>query len=149
MSHIASIDIYYETRCDISVPEIIDLYISHGWNLNDYGHISLRPLGDKDDFSWINLELNQIDELYEIIRKKVEAGEDPSVVLMLDNMETGAVTTFYPQKKRIDFLLMIGKKFHSELSGWTDVSWYLPYIYKPLEVKNKVGVCQIEFSEYL
>ena len=65
---------------------------------------------------------------------------------MLDKTEIGTVTTFFPKEKRIDFLLMSGRKRHSEISDWTDVSWYLPYIYKPLEANN-VGVSQIEFME--
>jgi hypothetical protein len=57
MSRTASIDIQYHfTHQEITVPEMIDLYLKYGWNLNDYGHISLRPLGDKDDFDWIRLK---------------------------------------------------------------------------------------------
>jgi hypothetical protein len=146
MSHIASIDVHYETMEDISVPEIIDMFISKGWSLNVSGHISLRPLGDKDDFSWIQLQLDQIKELYRIITKKVEVSEDPAIVLMWGETETGAVTTFFPNEKRINFLLMSGRKRHSEMPDWTDVSWYLPHIFRPLEA-NHVGISQIEFTE--
>ena len=58
------------------------MYISNGWSLNDFGHITLRLLGDKDDFSWMQLGIGQIEELYKIITKKVAVSEDPSVVLM-------------------------------------------------------------------
>lgn len=146
MSHIASITVHYETSHEISVPEIISVYISNGWSLNDFGHISLRPLGDKDDFSWIQLKLDQIEELYELVTKKVEVSEDPAVVLMWDKTETGAVTTFFPQEKRIDFLLMSERKRHSEIPDWTDFSWYLPLIFKPLEASN-IGISKIELME--
>ncbi|MHC1730430.1 MAG: hypothetical protein AB9888_00130 [Bacteroidales bacterium] len=146
MSHIASINVHYETSLDISVPEIIDMFISKGWSLNDFGHISLRPLGDKDDFSWVQLELDQKEELYRIIEKKVEVSEDPAVVLMWGETETGAVTTFFPNEKRINFLLMSGRIRYSEMSDWTDVSWYLPHILRALET-NSLGVSQIEFTE--
>ena len=146
MSHIASINVQYETSQDISVPEIIGMFILKGWSLNDFGHISLRPLGDKDDFSWIQLELYQIEELYRIITKKVEVREDPAVVLMWGETETGAVTTFFPKEKRINFLLMSGRKRHSEMSDWTDLNWYIPRMFRPLEANN-MGISQIEFTE--
>lgn len=106
MSHVASIDVHFDTSNDISVPAIIGMYVSNGWSLNDFGHISLRPLGDKDDFYWIQLELDQLEELYRIIRKKVEASEDPAVVLRWDETETEVVATFFPKEKKIDFLLL-------------------------------------------
>ena len=87
MSHIATFEINYETTQEFSVPEIIEMYLSNGWNLEDYGRISLRPLGDKDDFDWIELKLDQKNELFEIIRKKVEVNEDPAIVMRLNNTE--------------------------------------------------------------
>jgi hypothetical protein len=132
MSHTVSIDVIYHTVTSYPVPEIIEMYISNGWNLNDFGHISLRALGDKDDYNWIELELGQVVELYEIIRHKVEANEDPAVVLMLNEIEVGAVTTFFPKENRINFLLMIGRKKHPDLPEWTDISWYIPKVIKPL-----------------
>jgi len=146
MSHTASIDVNYHTLQKLSVPEIIKIYISNGWNLNDYGHISLRPLGDKDDFSWIELKLGQEDKLFKIIMKKIEANEDPALVLMLDRTEIGSVTTFFPGEMRINFLLMINRKVHSELPNWTDISWYLPYIVKPLLI-NGIAINEIAFLE--
>jgi hypothetical protein len=146
MSHLSVIDVYYSKTKEVTVPEIIDMYVQNGWTLDYFGHISLRPLGDKDDFDWIQLELNQVSELYGIIRKKVEAGEDPAVILMLKNTGVGAVTTFYPKERRIDFLLDFGRKTHPELAAWIDVSWYLPPIFKPLFVSG-FGVSQIEFTE--
>ena len=148
MSHIASITIDYGTIGKITVPELIEMYIQNGWNLNDFGHIALRPLGDIDDFNWVTLELNQKEELYKIIRQKVEANEDPAVVLMLNNTGTGAVTTFFPKKNKMDFLLMFGRKRHPELPDWTDFNWYLPYILKPLNV-NKLGADSIEFLDMI
>lgn len=146
MSHIATFDIYYETNHDFSVPEIIEMYLSNGWSIDDYGRISLRPLGDKDDFDWIELKLDQKNELYEIIRKKVEVNEDPAIVMRLSNTEDSIVTTFFSRQKRIHFLLMGRRNRHPELSDWTNANWYLTFIYKPL-VANGVGVSQIEFSE--
>lgn len=146
MSHIATFDISYETNHDFSVPEIIEMYLSNGWSIDDYGRISLRPLGDKDDFDWIELKLDQKNELYEIIRNKVEANEDPAIVMRLSNTEDSIVTTFFPRQKRIHFLLMGRRNRHPELSDWTNTNWYITYIYKPL-VENGVGVSQIEFSE--
>jgi|WetSurMetagenome_2_1015567.scaffolds.fasta_scaffold744180_2 hypothetical protein len=132
MSHTISINVIYHTAINYPVPEIIEMYISNGWNMNDFGHISLRALGDKDDYDWIELQLGQVDELYKVISKKVEANEDPAVVLMLNEIEVGAVTTFFPKENRINFLLMIGRKKHPELPEWTDISWYIPKLIKPL-----------------
>jgi hypothetical protein len=146
MSHTATFDIYYETNHDFSVSEIIEMYLSNGWIIDDYGRISLRPLGDKDDFAWIELKLDQKNELHEIIRKKVEVNEDPAIVMRLGNTEDSIVTTFFPREKRIHFLLMGRRNRHPELSDWTDVNRYIVFMYKPL-VENGVGVSQIEFSE--
>ena len=146
MSHIATFDIYYETHQESSVPEIIEMYLSNGWNFDDFGRISLRPLGDKDNFDWIELKLDQKNELYEIIRKKVEANENPAIVMRLNHTEDSIVTTFFPREKRINFLLMGRKNRHPELADWTDINWYIVFIYKPL-VENGVGVSQIMFSE--
>jgi hypothetical protein len=146
MSHTATFDIYYETYQDFSVSEIIEMYLSYGWNLDDYGRISLRPLGDKDDFDWIELKLDQKKELYEIIKKKVEVNEAPAIVMRLNNTEDSIVTTFFPREKRIHFLLMGRRNRHPELTDWTNINWYIVYFYKPL-VENGVGVSQIEFSE--
>ena len=146
MSHIATFDIYYETHQELSISEIIEMYLSNDWNLDDYGRISLRPLGDKDDFDWIELKLDQKNELYEIIRKKVEANEDPAIIMMLRHTEDSIVTTFFPKEKRINFLLMGRRSRHPQLTDWTDINWYIVFIYKPL-VENGVGVSQIKFSE--
>lgn len=148
MSHAASIYVYTSAFHNLSIPEIIEIYISNGWNLNDFGHISLRPLGDKDDFNWIELELNQVDELFEIIMQKVKANEDPAVVLMLDETEIGATATFSPEKELIWFHLLINTKRLPILTEWTDLSWYLPYMTIPLS-KNGVGPYQIETLEAL
>lgn len=146
MSHITTFDIYYETSQELSVSEIIDMYLSKGWNLDDFGRISLRPLGDKNDFDWIELKLDQKNELYDIIRKKVEVKEDPAIAMRLSNTEDSIVTTFFPREKRINFLLMGPRSRHPELTDWTDINWYIVFIYKPL-VENGVGVSQIKFSE--
>lgn len=146
MSHIATFDIYYETYQEITVSQLIELYLSNGWKLDDFGRISLRPLGDKDDFNWIELKLDQKKELFEIIRKKVEVNEDPAIVMRMNNTEDSIVTTFFPREKRIHFLLMGRRNRHPELTDWTDINSYIVYIYKPL-VENGIGVSQIEFSE--
>jgi hypothetical protein len=146
MSSLAYIDITYHSNREIFVLEILELYLANGWNLNDNGHISLRPLGDKDDFDWIQLQLDQIAEVKEIIRNKVTADEDPAVVLVMNHEEVGAATTFYPKDRRINFLLDIGKKTHPELPHWTDVSWYLPPIFRPLLVGGLI-VSQVKFTE--
>jgi hypothetical protein len=147
MSHNASLNVYfYHAHKDFFIPEIIQMYLANGWNLNDYGHISLRALGDRDRYEWIRLRLDQVEELFEIIRRKVEAKEDPAVVLTWKDDEVGAVTTYFPQEKRINFLLMINRKNHPELPEWTDISWYLPPIIKPL-ITNGFAITQIEFFE--
>lgn len=146
MSSLAVINIIYHSSRDISILEILEMYLANGWNLNDNGHISFRPLGDKDDFNWMRLRLDQIQELKGIVRDKVIAGEDPAVVLVLNDLEVGAATTFYPKDKRINFLLDIGKKTHPELPHWTDVSWYLPRILKPLLVSGLI-IGQVDFTE--
>jgi len=143
MSSIATFDVYYETRQEIPVSEIIEMYLANGWSFDDGGHISLRPLGDKDDFDWVELELDQKNELYEIIKKKIEAGEDPAIVMHIPG--EAIITTFFPREKRIDFLLMCRKR-HPEQPAWTDVGWYIAFIYDPL-VKNEVSVSRIDFSE--
>jgi hypothetical protein len=146
MSHLATFDIYYETSHDLPVSEIIEMYLSNGWNLDDFGRISLRPLGDKDDFDWIDLKLDQKNELYEIIRKKVEVNEDPALVMRLSDTDDSIVITFFPREKRINFLLMGHRNRNPVLTDWTDINWYLPFIFKPLAA-NGVGVSQIMFSE--
>jgi len=146
MSHLAAFDIHYIANRSFSVIEIIEMYLSQGWNLNDYGHISFRPLGDKDSYDWTTMELDQVKELYEIIRKKVKADEDPALVLMWDKTDVGALTTFFPKEKRINFLLDVNRRIHPEVPDWTDMSWYLAPILKPL-LTNKVIVEQIEFSD--
>lgn len=146
MSSLAYIDITYHSHREVSVLEILEMYLANDWNLNDNGHISIRPLGDKDDFNWIQLQLEQMRELRDIIRNKVIADEDPAVVLVMNRMEVGAAVTFYPKNHRINFLLDIGKKMHPELPAWTDVSWYLPSICKPLLAGGLI-VSQVEFTE--
>lgn len=146
MSSLSYIDITYHSHTEVSVLEILKMYLANGWNLNDNGHISLRPLGDKDDFKWIQLQLDQMGELSDIIRDKVIAYEYPAVVLVMNKVEVGAVATFFPKKKRINFLLDIRKKTHPELPHWTDVSWYLPPILRPLQAGGLI-VSQVEFTE--
>jgi hypothetical protein len=146
MSRLVTFEIYFEAYQDFSIPEIIEMYLSNGWCLDDFGRISLRPLGDKDDFDWVELKLDQKNVLYEIIRKKVEVNEDPAIVLRLSNTEDSIVTTFFPREKRINFLLMGKRSRHPELHDWTDINWYIVYIYKPL-VENGVGVSRIKYSE--
>jgi len=140
MSHIATFDIYYETHQEFSISEIIEMYLSNSWNLDDYGRISLRPLGDKDDFDWIELKLDQKNELFEIIRKKIEANEEPAIVMRLSHTGDSIVTTFFPREKRINFLLMGRRSRHPELTDWTDINWYIAFIYQPL-VENG-GWCE-------
>lgn len=146
MSSLAYINIIYHSSREISVLEILEMYLANGWSLNDNGHISFRPLGDRDDFNWVQLRLGQIQELKDIIRNKVTANEDPAVVLVLKELEVGAATTFYPKDRRINFLLDIGKKTHPELPHWTDVSWYLPRILNPLLVSGLI-IGQVDFTE--
>jgi hypothetical protein len=148
MSNITTIDVYYYSTRKYSVAEILEMYLTNGWNLNDFGHISLRPLGDKDDFDWVTLELDQKDELYRILLKKFELGEDPAVILMWNETHTGAVTTFFPLEHKISFLLNINRQEHPDLPNWTDISWYLPLIIKPL-LENNVNVPKLEFLEML
>jgi hypothetical protein len=146
MSRTASIYLYSPVFRELPVPEIIEMYISNGWSLNDYGHISLRPLGDRDDFDWIELKLDQVDELYEILRKKIENGEDPAVILTLENTEIMAITTFFPNQGRIWFHFLGKLKKHPILPEWTDIGWYIPYLLKPLSA-NRIYVEQIESSD--
>jgi hypothetical protein len=146
MSNLAVLELSYESPKKISVPDIVAFYLKSGWNLNDFGNISLRPLGDKDDFNWVKLGLNQETELFDIIQKKVEANEDPAVVLMLDEMEVGVVTTFFPKERRINFLLNIGRKTLQELPSWTDINWYLIHVSRPL-LENGIIVSKVEYSE--
>jgi hypothetical protein len=147
MSRTTSIRLYSPVFRQLTFPEIIEMYISNGWNLNDYGHISLRPLGDKDNFDWIELKLDQIDDLYRILRKKVDNDEDPAVVLMLDNIEISAVTTFFPKEGTIWFHFLGNLKEHPVYPEWTDISWYIPYLLKPLSA-NGISIEQIESSDY-
>jgi len=146
MSSIAYIDITYHSLQEVLVPEILEMYLTNGWSLNDQGHISLRSLGDKDDFNWIQLRQDQTYELMDILQKKIIADEDPAVVLMLSGMEIGSAITFYPKHKRISFLLDVGRKIHPELPRWTDVSWYLPLVIKPL-LAGGLAISQLEFTE--
>lgn len=146
MSNLAVLDISYETPRKLLVPDIVALYLKNGWNLNDFGNISLRPLGDKDDFNWVKLGLSQEKELFEIILKKVEKNEEPAMVLMLDETEVGAVTTFFPKEKRINFLLNIGRKTLREVPSWTDINWYLIRVSKPL-LENGIFVSKVNFFE--
>jgi len=90
--------------------------------------------------------LDQKNELYEIIKKKVEAGEDSAIMMCPSDTDEGTVTTFFPREKRINFLLMGHRNRHPELPRWTDVSWYLAFLYNPLE-ESGVGVRRIDFSE--
>lgn len=127
---------------------MLDLYLQYGWSLNSDGKIWLRSLGDKDDFDWGPLGLDQVNELYDILRKKAEVGEDPAVHLLWKDTGVGALTTFNLKECSIVFLLVLGSKRHPELPEWTDVSWYLPRILNPL-LTNGIAVGQIEFTDYV
>lgn len=146
MSHITTFDICYETRNKVSIREIIDLYLSFGWSIDQHGYISIRPLGDKDDFDWIDLRDEKKNEFDEIFRMKIEAGEDPAVAMTWGTEDF--VFTFFPNENRINCLLMSQKVRHPEVSDIVDVNRYLALLYKPLQVEG-VGVSMVQFSEQM
>jgi hypothetical protein len=86
--------------------------------------------------------------LYEIIEKKIKAGEDPAVAMTWDNTDDGVIFTFFPNENKINFLLMGRRMRHPELNDFTDVNWYLILFYKPLMAKG-VNVSKFEFSEIM
>lgn len=146
MSHTTTFDVYYETIKEITVEEIIETYLSYGWSIDKFGYISLRPLGDKDDFGWVELKNDQRNQLYKIIGQKVNAGEEPAIALTWEDTDESVVFTFSPREKRINYLLMGNTTRHPDLSGFTDVNRYLVLFYEPLLAKG-IDISLIKFSE--
>lgn len=145
MSHTADFNLFYESAINFSVQRIIEIYVSNGWSIDKNGYAFLRPLGDKNAFNWVLLPLENREELYEIIRKKIEVGEDPAISMNYCEVEE-VLITFHLKEKRINYLLMGRNKRLPDLPYITDINYYIVPIYKPL-VDNGIGVTEFTFTE--
>jgi len=124
--------------------KIIEYYLDSGWSLEFLDEINLLPPGDKENCNWIQLRANERVEALSIIREKSDAHETVGVSLIWEGTDMG-VNALFSDDNSILFSIVINRKI-LENTEFTDVSWYLPKILKPLS-NNNIFVEYIEWRE--
>ncbi len=120
------------TLSSTTVPamEIISTLLQAGWKVDTDGLIHFLPLGDKDAFAWTTRSVNDVQIVFDIMKKKEEAGEIIGLDLFWED-GCGFDILFHSREK-ISFLLDIYRKTLEEDPRLTDVNWYLIRIIAPL-----------------
>ncbi len=146
MSTDASIDITL-TRTDkknISAMTIIKKLLTHSWTLNDYGKVSYLPIGDNENYSW---EQNDIDvkSILKILEEKERLGEVIGINMTWKETNIGGSFLLW-NDGTLSINLNINRQIISNDYGYqiTDVNWYLTRL---LPALNQDGMV-IEYFEY-
>lgn len=112
---------------------IIQCYLESGLTINNDGIISYVDVGDIDTFDWKSMDINEVEKLYSVIKKKIQNRENPGVFLLIPPERVGFSLTYVINENTLSFLLTYNNKRLSFTEYWTDVSWYLGKILKPLD----------------
>jgi hypothetical protein len=145
MTYLSSLDIEYSAE-DISIKDVLQFYLTAGWNLDDHGKITFLPVGDKGDFKWSKLELSEVESLYSAMDEKETCEEIIGVVLMWKKSMVGVTGLFYRDRK-ISFVLNVNRKQLRGCDEYTDVNWYIQRIIPPL-ISGGVNIISAAWQEY-
>jgi hypothetical protein len=109
-----------------TIYDVLEALLSNGWSMENNGHISILPLGDRGEHSWVDLELSEQNNVLDIIKEKEKRGEAIGVTLTWKDSNVGVDFLVFT-KDTILFSLTINRKLLAS-SGFSDVSWYLEKI---------------------
>lgn len=128
MSISASIDICLSerSRAVLSVPDLLEDFVSEGWDYVDrIGEVTILPLGDNDESSWLSATINR-DDLFNILKKNQELKEIIGIELLRVDSHIECDLLIY-NTNEIALSLSIARK-KIDVKGnidITDFSWYL------------------------
>lgn len=113
-----------------NIIDIINIFQKIGWNIyNPNGEIEFLPVGDDDKYDW-QREKMSIDNLYEIVLKKLANNEQVGVDLFYKGREGISLLAF--NTEQILLSIIINRKLLDKCH--TDMRWYLEHIiYKLFE----------------
>ena len=139
MSMSVSIDICLNEEGEkrISAIEIIQILVDFGWTLSHNGCVGYLPLGDKDDYNWLEEKMS-ITTLVDILKAKQDADEIIGVSMSWKNTEIGGSFLFWPKDNLHTFSMNLdGNRKKIRLDSnyeITDFQWYLSKLLVPLNV---------------
>lgn len=140
MSVEASIDIRLNEYIKYGIMDIIEALIEGGWILrNKQNEVSYLPIGDEDNFDWLEETITQ-DELKDIIEKKESLNEVVGVKMYWKDTNIGITLLLYSYKEFSVSLSINRKKINAvDTRSVTDINWYIQTIVETLkEQKHQI-----------
>jgi len=124
MSHLASIDIKYSQKPQISI--IVNQLLENSWNCNDYGKLTYL---DNDDYDWKNESLIHEKTIISLLDKRNQDNHIVGICL-LHQTSLGGQFLFLPDNETISILLNINR-LKIPNSSFTDFTHYIKLL-KPI-----------------
>ena len=147
MSVEASIDIKLNDYIDYRIMDIIEALIKGGWTLkNDQNEVSYLPIGDEDNFDWLEKSITH-DELRTIIEEKENSNELVGIKMYWKDTNIG-ITLLLVSYKEFSISLSINRKRINveDARAVTDINWYVQTIIETLK-QQKYQIERFTFEE--
>ena len=148
MSVTATIDIHLpktEKKHESAI-RITQVLVNFGWTLSHNGYIGYLPLGDKDNFDWLEEKIS-IERLTDILKAKEKANEIIGIIMTWKNTGIGGTFLFWPKGRLHTFSMNIDinrqKIILVDDYEVTDFQWYLPKLLVPLN-----NVWEVEYFSF-
>lgn len=147
MSVEASIDIKLNNYIEYRIMGIIEALIKGGWILrNDQNEVSYLPIGDEDNFDWLEKTISQ-DELKRIIEEKENLNEVVGIKMYWKDTNIGITLLIYSHKEFSISLSINRKKINAtDTRSVTDINWYIQTIVETLK-EQKYQIERFTFEE--
>jgi hypothetical protein len=123
--------IHLEIQAVPATAEILSLLLQAGWGYDYHGEITYLPVGDNEMFNWSTEPLDGWSRVESVIATKVQNNEPVGLGLAWKDSKIGGTFYVKPQGE----MMVILDADRPRLEGcddFTDVSWYLSRILRPL-----------------
>lgn len=115
----------------IDILDLLDLFHSIGWSIDDHNMICYLPLGDQD-FEWEFLPISHKEAVRSILLDKQKKKEIIGITITSEVTNIGLSMLLYPMFDKITLAAEINRKTIDGLDV-TDFSWYLSTFIPVLE----------------
>ncbi|WP_405725412.1 hypothetical protein OG607_20885 [Streptomyces sp. NBC_01537] len=124
-------DIDFTFRREVTVRGAVGALADGGWSLKEPLGISY-VVNDDDAYDWQSTNLDRAAEVFTLLDAPENLGCHVGVCVYHAEAETGGQLLFFPGRTRCAFSPTINRRSLPDAPAFTDVSWYLQALVKPL-----------------
>lgn len=146
MSKIISMNILFHDNINLNIRNLLEVLKNNGWSFIHKGKVNYLPIGDNDDYEWVNEEISANDVL-DLLTIKEEKGEKNGISLYWDDSNIG-VNLLVHSANEISFDLCYNLKecCTEENSNITDINWYYCKLIMCF-IKANYPILEVQYSE--